>query len=87
MKKIYKYNLELIHTQTIRIPSGFKLLCVKTQNDTSHIWALVDPKAKLVDLKVQIVGTGHDATRIKKSEYLGTIFLYNKTFVGHVFIY
>ena len=63
MKTIYKYELELVDSQTLMLPAAFEVLTVEAQHGNLCLWAMVDPdETELSPLSVMIKGTGHKIT-------------------------
>ena len=58
MKQIYKYPLQITYSQFIRIPKGSEILDIQMQNEVPQIWALVDPEAEVIEIKIEMYGTG-----------------------------
>ena len=42
MKAVYKYPLKIDDYQQVILPMGAKILCIKVQNGTPCLWALID---------------------------------------------
>lgn len=83
MKTIYKYELRMDDTASIKMPEGAKILCVKTQNGNPCIWALVDTEVQGEYRSFVIFGTGHDVEN--EGEYIGTFLIDSDSLVFHVF--
>ena len=84
MITIYKYKLT--PDCEIELPHSAKLLTVQSQENNPFVWVLLDTEDKILDkYKFWTIGTGHDAERIGKKEYLGTFQLSNPVLVFHVF--
>ena len=84
---IYKYPLN-IGNNTLEIPKGGGILCVKEQQDGLFLWVLVDPVAEVETRTLLIFGTGQPipdfGDRITLS-YVDTAMLDKGSFVGHIF--
>jgi hypothetical protein len=86
MQTIHKYYIPFGDQVVIQLPIGAKILCVHSQDNEPHLWALVDTESKLEDRFFLILGTGRPIPiEIGKENYLGTFFLYNDTQVYHFF--
>ena len=88
MKKIWKYIIK--HDDTfVNMPRGSKILSVGVQEGHIVMYALVnpDPNEIKVDRYIMVVTTdeGPDMEEFR-SEFIGTVFLYNSTLVFHVFV-
>lgn len=87
-KKIFKYPLDIIDEQTIKMPTYAKILTVQIQNDAICLWALVEDWQQPEDRKIRIIGTGHPIDEANL-EYIGTIQQFvnisNGSLVWHVF--
>ena len=90
MKTIYKYPLQLLDTQEVKLPKWCTPLSAQMQNGEIVMWALVDTAEPLVSAMVTIIGTGDE--NIPHSFYVGrehNLFLgtlQDRSFVWHVFI-
>ena len=84
MKAVYKYPLRIDDYQSVLIPMGAKILCIKVQNGTPCLWALIDKDATYDELvTIRCAGTGHD---IKEDvEYIDTIMISGGALVFHFF--
>ena len=71
MKTIYKYKLELVDWQTIRIHEDAENLCVQLQDGEPVLYAIVDTREALEDREIIMYGTGHPMG--SAGTYLGTI--------------
>lgn len=83
MKKVYKYKLNLIETQVIKLPCKREILTVGTQESMPVLWALVDQDAMYEDVKIRMYGTGHNMPPDIHIQYISTIFYHDLVF--HVF--
>ena len=85
MKKVYKYKLEIADYQTVTLPAGAKILCIKTQHGEACLWALVDPNQEMTeDVTLRCAGTGHPITE-ENLEYIDTVLMYKDALVFHFF--
>ena len=84
-KKIFKYKLETKDIQRIEMPQGAEILCIKTQNETPCIWALVDANATVNKRTFEIFGTGNNVPKNANRSYVGTYQLNNGQLVFHCF--
>lgn len=89
MTTIYKYKLSVTEEQTLLIPKGARILCVKLQNGEPHIWAIVNTGEELESRTFEIVGTGNTMKErsMFSRVYIDTFQSPNllNWFVGHVF--
>jgi hypothetical protein len=93
--KIFKYNLEVVDKQTIKLPPGSRVLSVMNQRDNIVLYALVHPinnKNLIEDVSIRIVGTGHDIDFFIPNpnltdgyKFLGTVSLHDGALMFHVF--
>lgn len=81
MKTIWKQPLS--STGEVFFPKGAKFLCVQTQLDEPHVWALVDSDFPNCSYLLGVYGTGH-VIKEDPGKYLGTFQLKNGL-VFHVF--
>jgi len=86
MKTILKYPLEVTDAQKLWVPTGASPLCVQMQNGTPALWILADTACALIEIDIRIVGTGHDASGLTSSQYLGTVQQRDGALVWHVFM-
>ncbi len=80
MIQIWKYKVDV---GTIMMPKGAKILTVQMQNDSPHMWVIVDVDAELEERVFEIHGTGHNIRNIDEYEYIGTYI--DNPFVWHLF--
>ena len=85
MKKIFKYQLETTDIQQVEMPQGAEILCIKTQNETPCIWALVETNATVTKRIFEIIGTGFNITENDNRKYIGTYQLNGGSLVFHCF--
>jgi len=83
--KIYKYTLIVADEQVVDLPAGARLLDVQDQHGQPRLWAIVDPGARLVERKLAMRGTGHDATGLEDAPHVGTFQMRDGLLVFHVF--
>ena len=86
MVTIHKYALEETDDQTILMPKGAKILSVGAQRNLMCLWALVNDKAPMEGHRIYIVGTGHPASHVVRSTFLGTVMLHNAELIFQVFL-
>lgn len=84
MKTVYKYQLELVDDQTIKLPVGFEILSIQDQRGKIEMWCLVDDLALKLDFKFKIVGTGHPI-HFDKSEWRHYSTVQKGELVWHIF--
>lgn len=82
---IYKYPIESTDAQTVSMPKGAKILCVRTKNQAPQLWALVDPLCLLEPRQIFIFGTGHFIPKDRNLSYIGTYQIMGGQLVFHVF--
>jgi hypothetical protein len=86
MKRVYKYTFEIDDEITIPMPPG-DILSVQVQRGRPCVWALVDPKAPLIERRFRIAGTGHDIDNADQLTFRGTFQLRDGALVFHLFEY
>lgn len=89
MKRIFKYQLEIIDSQDITMPAGAKILSVQGQKENICVWALVNPYAKESVRTFTMYGTGqliHNEEIIRSHQYIGTVQTEYGSFVWHVWV-
>lgn len=68
------WKFELRPFKPLLMPGFAKILSVGQQDGTPYLWALVNPSEPLVERRVLVLGTGHDASEVGYNrEFLGTI--------------
>lgn len=80
---IWKYSLDTTDNQQVMMPLEARLLSVQTQGGSPQLWALVDPKARQVQRRIRIYGTGNPVGEYGK--FVGTYQLAGGSLVFHVF--
>lgn len=80
--QIFKYELPVESFVTVSMPEGAKVLTVQPQRGAVTMWAEVDPKARRIDRRFQIVGTGHQFDS-SGAHYLGSV--NTGVFMWHVY--
>ena len=81
MRTIYKYKLDIVHEQRIKVPFFAKPLCVQAQDGELCIWFEVVEGESIQELPVYINGTG---LALRGNTYVGTAQL--GQFVWHVYV-
>lgn len=83
MRTIYKYPMSK-SVDTLELPVGAHLLRVDMQQDTPTLWALVDPEASKENIRIAILGTGHQYPETDDEvRHINTFF--DGPFVWHAF--
>jgi hypothetical protein len=85
MRVVYKYPLEIVDEQHVKMPMGAQLLSVQDQNGDLCLWALVDTTAALTQRKIRIAGTGHAVATPGPGAFIGTVQQMKGAVVWHVF--
>lgn len=83
MVTIYKYYLSDRIT-IVPMPENAEILAVHEQGGNVYLWARVDTDSPTVSRRFETVGTGWPI-EYADSKYIGTAFLYDATYVLHVF--
>lgn len=83
MKTIFKYPLDVVDTQVIKLPKGADPFTAQFQSDQLCIWAAVDTDAELEDREFRIIGTGQPLDLSGVFRYLSTV--QQGSFVWHIF--
>jgi len=82
--KIFKYPLQIIDRQILKLPVGARKLSVQNQGGFVCLWALVDPNAEKRPVEIFIYGTGNPIDQdITRQLYIDTV--QQGQFVWHVF--
>lgn len=84
-RTIYKYPLSIVNYQSVKLPLGAEILCIKNQGEIPCLWALVDPKQLISDpVQIRCVGTGHELTE-DHAKYIDTVLICGGAIVLHFF--
>ncbi len=83
MKVIYKYCIAILDSSYVAMPKDAEILSVGVQESRKIvIWAIVDSEALIVQRRIHLRGTGHEAPP-DSARHLGTVM--DDPFVWHVF--
>lgn len=85
METIWKYELEVVGSQEIKLPTGFEVLSVQVQNGIPCLWVRVDALRPTHKTEIIIHGTGHPVPDTT-GKYLGTFQMNGGALVWHVFL-
>ena len=80
---IWKFEVELTTTQTVKIPENAEILTCQLQDGKPHIWAKVNPEKPKEMRLIGMFGTGHPMPTMWKTKYISTI--QKDGFVWHFF--
>ena len=85
--QIWKWTLDRCDQQTLRLPTGARLLTVQMQGSSPCLWALCDetssgPKEPRT---IALYGTGHQIFNKEPGEYIATFQTKGGIFVWHAF--
>lgn len=83
MKKVFKVTLDLTPNQTIKAPSGAKILHVEAQHEHPTIWFECEPDNPNEPTDIELVPTGGIVP--EGYDYLGTCLLSRGNLVLHVY--
>jgi len=81
---IYKYELDVLDRQVIKMPALATILTIQSQGGKGQIWAKVNPHSELVDRIFTTHPTGMELTG-DTCCYVGTYQIANGNLVFHVF--
>lgn len=84
MNIIYKYPLEVISSQIVRLPEGAVPLSVGMQGARIVLWAQSDQSPLVTSREIRLVGTGLPFSFETAHTFLGTV--QERGFVWHIFI-
>lgn len=87
MKVVYKYPLQVINTQEVRLLKNHKILCVKNQYDEMVLYVEVNLEEEEYEtVTIAIVGTGHTfIDTYNNLEYIDTVLIMQDQLVWHVY--
>lgn len=72
--KIFKYAIEKTRTQLIKMPLRSEIMDIQMQNGELVMWALIDPAAEEIEVKINMYETGYVIHRnALNDEYLATV--------------
>jgi len=83
MRTVFKYQLEIVDHQIIKVPSVWRALSVAEQDGKLCIWFQVDSEHAKEDVLVHIVGTGN-LVPTDAGLYIGTVVI--DQLVWHVYV-
>ncbi len=83
--KIYKYTLDIVDRQVVRMPRGANILSVGNQRGKVCLWALCNPDMPFSLRAIEIIGTGNSIpeNNTVNRVFVGTAIV--EPFVWHVF--
>lgn len=86
-KTIWKFDLEFLDMQPIKMPENAEILSVGEQDGKLKIWALVKPDNAKVTRDFEIFGTGHNVYCDMGIErkFMGTVQMKEHGLVWHIF--
>lgn len=85
-KRVFKYKIEPIDYQILKLPVGSNFLSVESQKDDIVLYAMVDDsQPNMMNIHIKVVGTGHDISDMRGFSFLGTVKLFDGTLMFHVF--
>jgi hypothetical protein len=86
MKRVFKYTLQELGQQSVRLPEHAKILCVKAQHNIPVIYAEIDDSVNFENYTtIRIFGTGHTIPDRLNLEYIDTILVMNEQLVWHIY--
>lgn len=87
MRKIFKYPIEMSSEITLSLPIGSTIQCIKVNNNTPFIYAIVDENEKeLEDNKFRCYVTGEELDEYHgEYYYFDTISLNSGTLIFHLY--
>jgi len=85
VKRIFKYEIDLVERQVIEIPSK-TILSVKEQNGAIVSYAIADSDIEPTKYEFLISGTGHSITfEVEDYKFLDTVKMNNGSLMFHIF--
>lgn len=82
---IWKFAFAITDRFSIQMPQGATVLHVDNQRGTTVLWAMVNPKAKVVERKFRLAGTGHVIDDAKPEQHIGSFQMRDGLLVFHLF--
>ena len=84
MKRIFKYQLELVNEQTVQMPEFAVIISAQAQHRNGLcLWAMVDDGNKAKPVTIRIIGTGHPIPDAGQLYFISTV--QQEDLVWHVF--
>lgn len=86
-KTIWKFQMDIVETQLVRMPAKAEILSVQVQDGIPCLWALVNPANGEQDKCIEMFGTGHpvNCDMGVSRTYIGTFQMNNTGLVFHAF--
>lgn len=83
---IYKYQLPITdHVIEIELPEHHEYCDIQSQNESIHLWCMVNPHAPLVKKRFKIFATGQEIESPENYYFIKTVQIHNGALVFHVF--
>jgi hypothetical protein len=73
VKTIHEYPIEIADAFAINLPSGFRILSLRTQAGRTCLWALVDASSPLRLVNFRVFGTDQPVPDDPDLFYVGTV--------------
>jgi len=84
--KVYKYKLEAVEQQYLKLPQGSRILKADAVEEELFIWALVDPEKTVEEHRIiHVYPTGVDVDYPDCLHHIDTVLMLNGALVWHVF--
>jgi len=84
MGTIYKYELSSHRETELRLPVGADILRVDIQENTTCLWAIVEPDAPKEVRVIEVFGTGHAMPNANR-KFINTFLVAGGEYVFHAF--
>ncbi len=81
---IWKFPIELIDEQDVKMPLGAEILTIQWQGSQLCLWAKVLPERDLVSRRIIVHGTGHPMPR-HDARYIATVQAHGGALIFHAF--
>lgn len=85
MRTVWKYTLENVNIQKIKMPRTADILHVAVQAGVPCLWAEVTPDTPEEERTILILGTGHVIPPWTTRRYIGTFQLQDGVLIFHVY--
>lgn len=87
MKRIFKYDLEIVDEQHLILPHEYEILTVQPQGEKLCLWAMVNSESSYKNITIRIHGTGHPiaSEAFETLKYISTVQMYDGSLVLHCF--
>lgn len=73
MRTIWKFSLDCVHKQSVRMPVDAQILTIQMQGHAMTLWALCTPDLPTGERELRMYGTGMDIPEPRMGRYIATV--------------